>query len=233
MALKFTQLTRLAVRRLKPGQRVMEHGIVFERLADGDGRYSVNIMVDGTCVHRVIGKESDGVTREQAEQFVEKARTDARAGRLNLPAGRKVVLGFTQAAERYLQRMEQEGGKDIPGKRQRLHQYLIPFFGDTPLAKIRSFDVERYKSKRRQDSSRRGGDWVSAGSKEKGEHRGARTSEVAPGTINRELTTLSHLLSKAVEWGWIDHKPAQVKRFKVENARIVYLTAANTVLRPA
>jgi integrase len=27
-----------------------------------------------------------------------------------------------------------------------------------------------------------------------------------------------------VEWGWLDHKPAQVKRFKVEAGRITYLT---------
>lgn len=33
-----------------------------------------------------------------------------------------------------------------------------------------------------------------------------------------------HLLSKAVEWKWIDSKPSQVKLLKVENARINYLT---------
>jgi integrase len=27
-----------------------------------------------------------------------------------------------------------------------------------------------------------------------------------------------------VEWGWIDHKPAQIKRFKIESGRIIYLT---------
>jgi integrase len=65
---------------------------------------------------------------------------------------------------------------------------------------------------------------VSRAAKEAGVHRGARVGQVAPGTINRELTTFSHLLTKAVEWGWLDHKPAQVKRFKVEAGRITYLT---------
>jgi integrase len=224
MALKFTRLTRDACRKAKPGETIIEHGISFERLTNGDGRYTVNVMVDGQRIHRVIGKESDGVTRKQAEDFIEQARTDARQGRLNLPKGRKVVLSFKEAAEKYLEKLEQEGGKDIPSKRQRFRQYLIPFFGDTPLAKISTFDVERYKKHRQQGRSERGGDWVSKKARDQDEHKGAKIGAVAPGTINRELTTLSHLFTKAVEWGWIDHKPAQVKRFKVENARITYLT---------
>jgi hypothetical protein len=67
MALKFTKLTRLEIRKLAPGHSITEHGLTFERLPNGDGRHTVNIMVDGVRVHRVIGKESDGVTRQQAE----------------------------------------------------------------------------------------------------------------------------------------------------------------------
>jgi integrase len=47
-----------------------------------------------------------------------------------------------------------------------------------------------------------------------------------PATINRELAGLSHLLSKAVEWGWIERPPAKVRKLKEDNCRIVYLTAA-------
>jgi hypothetical protein len=47
-----------------------------------------------------------------------------------------------------------------------------------------------------------------------------------PATVNRELATLSHLLNKAVEWGWIERPPAKVRKLKEDNARIVYLTAA-------
>lgn len=85
MALKFKKLDHREIRKLKqPGEKLTEYGITFERLPKGDGRYTVNIMVDGVRVHRVLGKESDGVTREQAENFIEQARTDARKGRLNL-----------------------------------------------------------------------------------------------------------------------------------------------------
>ena len=61
VSLRFSRLDRLAVRKLEPGEKITEHGITVERLANGDLRYSVNVMVDGLRIHRVIGKESDGV----------------------------------------------------------------------------------------------------------------------------------------------------------------------------
>lgn len=161
----------------------------------------------------------NGVTREQAEQFIEQARTEARQERLNLPKNRKTALLFKEAAESYLKRQEEEGGKDLISKRQKIQQYLIPFFGGLALAKISSFDVERYKKKRLAEFSLHGGDTI--GSKGR---RGALVTAVKPGTINRELGILSHVFTKAVEWGWIDAKPAQTKLLKVENARITYLT---------
>ena len=61
MAKSFQKLTRPNIRKTKPGDLINEHGIGFLRQADGDGRYTVNIMVDGQRIHRVIGKESDCV----------------------------------------------------------------------------------------------------------------------------------------------------------------------------
>lgn len=57
MAVKFSKLTRSAMRKLGVSEKIEEHGIVFTRLLNGDGRFSVNIMVDGERIHRVIGKE--------------------------------------------------------------------------------------------------------------------------------------------------------------------------------
>jgi hypothetical protein len=56
MSLRFSRLTRPAIRQLEPGQKITENGIAAEKLADGDVRYTVGIMVDGKRVHRVIGK---------------------------------------------------------------------------------------------------------------------------------------------------------------------------------
>ncbi len=215
MAKTFTKLTRPAMRKLAAGEKLNEHGITFERQASGDGVFTVNVMVDGQRIHRVIGRESDGTTRTQAEEFIEKARQDAKAGRLNLPKGRKLSLSFREAADKYLTKLAQEGGKDLAMKRYRLEHHLVPFFGDTSLSKIATFDVERYKKQRSTEPTMRpngpGGKPVYGG-------------PTKPATINRELAALSHLLNKAVEWGWIDHRTVTIKRLKEHSGRITYLT---------
>src|SRR3989338_3273660 len=128
MSVKFRKITRVNQRNLKAGEKLEEHGITFERLSNGDGRYKINIMVDGQRIHRVVGKESEGVTRLQAEELIATFRTDARHGRLNLPKGRKLQFSFAEAAKTYLLKLEEEGGKDIKAKTYRLDQHLTPFF---------------------------------------------------------------------------------------------------------
>src|SRR6056297_46456 len=197
MAIRFSKLTRPAIRSSRPGDSITEHGITFRRDANGDGVYSVNIMVDRRRIHRVIGRESEGVTRQQAEDFVAQARTDARRQRLELPEGRKTPLSFQEAASRYIQRLRDSDGKNIDIKERQLRQHLVPFLEAKPLSAIESFDVERYKKTR-------------------------RSSGAAKATVNRELATLSHLLNQAVEWKWIKSKSVKIVRFKEDNQRIVY-----------
>ena len=199
MAKRFSKLTRAAAKELPAGSTITEHGIVFRRLRNGDGIYEVAIMVDRKRIHRVIGRESEGVTRAQAETYIEQVRTDARHGRLNLPKARKTPLSFTETATRYIGQLIDEGGNNIAAKRRQLSQHLVPFFGPKPLDALTSFDVERYKKKR-----------IDAGA--------------AQATVNRELAVLSHLLNKAAEWKWISAVPVRLRRFKEGSGRIVYLT---------
>ncbi len=221
MAKTFQRLTRSAMRKLKPGEKIIEHGVTFERLADGDGRFTVALMVDGRRIHRVVGRESDGTTRTQAEEFQTKIRNDAKHDRLSLPKGRKTALSFREASTRYLARLEEEGGEDIKSKRRRLEIHLVPFFGNMPLSKIGGFDVERYKKQRREEKAIKS----SAVSKDKeAAERTFKETGTAPGTVNRELAVLSHLFNKAIEWGWIDRRPAKINRFKEGSGRIAYLT---------
>lgn len=215
MSKTFTKLTRPAMRKLATGNKLNEHGITFERQANSDGLFSVNVMVDGQRIHRVIGRESDGTTRTQAEEFIDKARQDAKAGRLNLPTGRKLALTFLEAAEKYLVKLAQEDGKDLKMKGYRLKMHLTPFFSETQLAKITTFDVERYKKHRASEAV------VHQNGPGGKPSQGGATK---PATINRELAALSHLFSKAVEWGWVDHRPATIKRLKEHSGRITYLT---------
>lgn len=217
MAKNFTKLTRTAMRKLPSGKSISEHGITFQRNQDGDGVFTINVMVDGQRIHRVVGKESDGTTRTQAEEFIAKVRQDAKNNRLSLPKGRKVALSFREAATKYLARLEDEAGKDIPKKRQRLTLHLVPFFGDMPLSRLSTFDVERYKKHRSEQPVMK--------SHAKGKEPTYKDGGPSAGTTNRELAVLSQLLNKAVEWGWIDHKPAKINRMKEEEGRIIYLTS--------
>jgi integrase len=199
MALRYSLLDRHSLRRLKLHEKVSEHGIAAERLSDGDLRYSVNIMVDGRRIHRVIGKESDGVTRTQCEEFIESAKTEARAARLSLPKGRKLALSFGHAADTYVKLLDDGAGKNIAMKRRQLGMYLKPFFGAMRLDAITTFTVDRYKKKR-----------IDAGA--------------ANGTVNRELATLSHLFSMAVEWKWLDRRPCRLKMLGESPGRIIALS---------
>ncbi len=98
-----------------------------------------------------------------------------------------------------MERLEEEGGHDLVMKERRLRIHLVSFWGDKPLSGISTFDLERYKKSRLEQ-------------------------EAKVGTINRELACLSHIFNKAIEWNWLDKRPAVIKRFKEDTGRIIYLT---------
>ena len=199
MAIRFARLTRPNIRRLKPGGKITERGITAERLRDGDVRLSASVMVDGQRIHRVIGRASAGVTRTQAEDFISKARAEAREGRLSLPKGRKTQLTFECAATDYLARLEESDGKNLVAKRRQLRLYLTPFFGSQRLDAITTFTVDRYKKRRSETGA-------------------------CNGTINLELATLSHLFNKATEWGCLKALPCRIRMLPKGQGRIIALT---------
>jgi integrase len=199
MGRAFQKLSRPAIRRLAPGGKITEHGIAFERLANGDGAFSVNVMVDGQRIHRVIGRESEGVTRTQCEEFIEKVRSEAREGRLSLPSSRKTHLTFAEAAKKYLDRLQETDGKNLVAKRRQLRLYVIPFFGTQRLDIISTFTVDRYK-RRRLDTG------------------------ASNGTVNLELATLSHFVNCAIEWRWLKSRPCKIQFLEKTQGRIVALS---------
>ena len=199
MAQRFAKLTRLNMRALAPGKRIVEHGVIYEKLKTGDGRFEICIQVDGKRMHRVVGNESEGITRTHAENTVEKLKNESRLGRLSLPKGRKLPMSFKSAAVQYLERLAVEDGNSLAIKTRQINQKLIPFFDMTPLENISSFQIEQFKSHCREQG-------------------------LSPATINRYLSVLSHLFNKAVEWRWLEHPPARIKKHKESPGRILYLT---------
>lgn len=187
MSIKFDSLIRSKLRVLKVGKAITEHGIKAERLASGDLRWSINIMVDNQRIHRVIGRESEGVTRTEAERAIEALRTKAREDRLDLPTARKARITFAEASERYLDHMEEAGGKNLAVKKRHLQGRLKAHFGDFKIDSIETADVDRYAASRRLGGA-------------------------AEATLNRELSTLSHMLRNCEEMGW--SKPGACPRIR-------------------
>jgi integrase len=187
-----------------------EHGIAAERQSNGDVRYSVNIMVDGQRMHRVIGRESEGCTREQAERAIEGLRTKAREGRLDLPTGRKTHRSFAEAGEDYLARIEHhpKHGRNFARKQHHLRHRLAPYFKAQRPNKLTDFSIAHYIKHRRGDGA-------------------------AQATINRELATLSHFLNRALEWGWIKTKPKVDKGEEVRKQIVVLSPAQKGALTKA
>jgi integrase len=212
MTRRSTRLDRAVIKRLKPGQSLSEYGITAQCMSNRDIRYSVNVMVDGRRIHKAIGFASDGVTLTQCEEFIERAKSDARADRLDLPKGRKLAMTLAMAAPQYLARLAESGGKNMKIKARHLRDQrnttdrqrqtkgpLLEFFGDMRLDQIESFAINRYK-KQRQDAG------------------------AAIATVHRELATLSHLLGQAVEWRWLNRRPQKIVKSSDEGAgRIIAL----------
>ena len=154
MARTFSKLSRPTVRARGPGRKDYRARHHLERLADGDGRYSVNVMVDGQRIHRIIGKDSEGVTRTACEQFVEKVRSEAREGRLSLPAGRKISTSLRRCRAKISGSPERGRWQKPWAKERHFRRYLIPFFGSQRLDTISTFTVDRYKRQRRNADAR-------------------------------------------------------------------------------
>ena len=134
-------------------------------------------------------------------------------------------MTLAAAGPLYIERLRQEGGGNIERKQQQLDHHLIPSLGHKPLSQIATFDIERYKKLRSGQSIR----------SRKTLNPGEQHPIVGPATINRELATLSHLLHKALEWGWIDRFAGRIWKLKEGTGRIVYLAVeqANALLDAA
>lgn len=184
MAIKFERLTRTALRKLATGEHLTEHCITARRMASGDVSYSINIMVDGQRIHRAIGRERGGMTPHAALDAIAALRTKSREESLDLPKARKNHLSFSEAGESYLERIEGNPklGRNLNRKALHIRRHLASFFGPTLLTQINDKLIAKYVM-----------------------HR--RTAGMADPTINRELSTLSHLLSCCVEWGQLNKRP--------------------------
>ena len=199
MSLKFKKVTRAKIRQFKPGEKQTEHGISAERLPDGDVRYSVAVMVDGRRIHRVIGRSSEATTRTQAEEFIARARAEAKEERLSLPKGRKLFLTFEAAADLYLEKLKEVGGRDYVNNEQHIRLHLVPYLGSMRLDHISTFTLQKFQNHCR----------------EKG---------LAETTTNRVLATYRRMGRRLFEWKRIPAPLPMIGLRSEDNRRTYVIT---------
>jgi integrase len=106
---------------------------------------------------------------------------------------------FAQAADQYLENLEWENGRNIPDKKRKLEQQIVPYFGDMPLEAISRFEIERFK-------------------------RHLMAQGMKEATVNRYLAVISQIFHKAVEWDWLVKVPGKVVKYPENNIRTRYLS---------
>ncbi|WJI14955.1 site-specific integrase [Pseudoxanthomonas winnipegensis] len=199
----FAKLTRGGMRGLQPGQSLSEHGITYTRLAGGDGRWTVNVMVNRRRHHQVVGLESEGYTRTQAEDVVATLKAAKRADAHGVTGSRRPAsMTVRQAADDYLAYLRVHSGRDITAKGMRFREHLVPHLGSIGVARFTSDDWMAYIAKR----------------------RGERASD---STINRERSALLHMLNTMRKRKLLAAVP-DLERLREADGKIIYLTPAES-----
>jgi integrase len=195
-----SDLSRNALRKLAVGERVYDRGVVYERLANNDGRWSIDTIVAGTRHRFTVGRVSEGFTETQArDAIVElKARKrEAQHGQQSSKTRGKLTLA--KAVPDYLAYLEQHNGRDIEKKRRRFELHLTPALGEIALDKLQDDDWLRYVSKRKREKA-------------------------SVATINRERSALLHLLNTAKRRKLIREVRCSLERETEPPSKMVYLT---------
>ncbi|WIH05524.1 site-specific integrase [Xanthomonas translucens pv. graminis] len=199
----FAKLTRAGMRGLQPGQSLSEHGITYTRTSSGDGRWSVNVMVNRRRHHQVVGLESEGYTRTQAEDVVSALKAAKRSAAHGVAGSRQArALSISQAADDYLAYLAGHDGRDLVAKRMRFEQHLVPHLGQKQAARLTDDDWMAYVAKRKGEGA-------------------------SPATINRERSALLHMLNTMRRRKLLAAVPMLARQAEPEG-KLVYLTPAES-----
>jgi len=195
----FLKLTRSSQRALKAGESISEHGITYTRLSNGDGRWSINVMVNRRRHHQVVGLESEGYTRTQAEDVIATLKASKRTAAHGVQGSRQTAaLTVSQAADDYLAYLRTHDGRDVATKEMRFREHLKPHLGRRSIAKLTDDDWLGYVDARKKEGA-------------------------AASTINRERSALLHLLNTMRRRKMLNTVPL-LARQKEPQGKLVYLT---------
>lgn len=195
----FSKLGRAAQRALKAGESISEHGITYTRLSNGDGRWSINVMVNRRRYHQVVGLESEGYTRTQAEDVIATLKASKRTAAHGVQGSRQTAaLTVAQAADDYLVYLRTHDGRDVAAKEMRFREHIKPHLGRRSISKLTDDDWLSYVDARKKEGA-------------------------AASTINRERSALLHLLNTMRRRKMLNTAPL-LARQKEPQGKLVYLT---------
>ncbi len=158
----------------------------------------------GKRVMKCFPKKAD------AEAYLGKVQAAKKEGRYHdvFDVKRETRITFNELAERYVENYHTQRTFS------RLKYYLVDeyrtAFGGRRLAEISYLDLETYRNRRKATPTRAGKPRTDA-------------------TVNREMSTLRHMLNKAVEWGMLEASPfnkGSRLMLKENNHRLRFLTEA-------
>jgi integrase len=139
------------------------------------------------------------VSRTVAQETRDRRKAAAAEGRLEV-ATKVKDLTFEKACDKYLEWYKANREPNSYSRHFCSAKHLRPFFGNRRLSSISAFMIEKYKL-------------------------GRKATDAAPATINRELSMLGNLFTKAIQWKFAKSNPTtDVPHFKEDNARNTYLT---------
>lgn len=184
-------------KRLPPGVRQRERKAA-------EGQKPVSVWVVDTS-HK--GKRINGtfLTPEMAETFIKKQQVVIEEGRyLDKKKVCKTPLG--EFADLYLQWCKDVGQRAAGAKNSHIESIKSHFGKDRPLGSITRADIEKYQAVLLTTRSNRKG-------------------RLAPASVNKRMSCLSHLFRKAKEQGKIENNPCDgVGKLREDNRRLRYLT---------
>lgn len=137
--------------------------------------------------------------KSEARAVLERARSSSTMG--DLPAEGKARL--KDVAPKYLEAMEAAGQRNLRGKREHLDNWILDLFGNVPLRKLGAPHVEELRLAMRKKGR-------------------------APGTINRVVGTLRHVVTWSHRMGLcgigVRDRLREIPQLKEENTRTRHLT---------
>jgi integrase len=126
-------------------------------------------------------RQRGGLTRSEAERTLSELRRTLETG--GIPETPLKSATFGEIGDVYLEYCRaNKASRTVERDTVSIVKHLTPYFRKRLIVSLHTIDIEQYKQ--------------------------VRSRYVAPGTVNRELTTLKAMLRKAVEWGYLRYNPA-------------------------